>query len=76
MSACLSQSKRRQLPSLSLSPLQTTRFDLQKPSSEKKKKRRREEGETERDDDTREAGIIRGDTLKEIVLDVRDHGPS
>lgn len=30
----------------------------------------------ERDDDTREAGIIRGDTLKEIVLDVRDHGPS
>lgn len=75
MSACLSQSKRRQLPSLSLSPLQTTRFDLQKPSSEKKK-RRREEGETERDDDTREAGIIRGDTLKEIVLDVRDHGPS
>lgn len=76
MSACLSQSKRRQLPSLSLSPLQTTRFDLQKPSSEKKKRRRREEGETERDDDTREAGIIRGDTLKEIVLDVRDHGPS
>lgn len=74
MSACLSQSKRRQLPSLSLSPLQTTRFDLQKPSSEKKKKE--EEGETERDDDTREAGIIRGDTLKEIVLDVRDHGPS
>ena len=76
MSACLSQSKRRQLPSLSL-PLTNDSFrSTEAVLRKKKKRRRREEGETERDDDTREAGIIRGDTLKEIVLDVRDHGPS
>lgn len=76
MSACLSQSKRRQ-PPLSLSPPYKRLVSIYRSRPpKKKKKRRREEGETERDDDTREAGIIRGDTLKEIVLDVRDHGPS
>ena len=70
MSACLSQSKRP------LSPSYKRLVSIYRSRPPKKKKRRREEGETERDDDTREAGIIRGDTLKEIVLDVRDHGPS
>lgn len=54
-----------------------THFDLlvEVPSS-KKKKWREGKKETKRDDDTREAGIIRGDTLTEIVQDVPDHGTS
>lgn len=56
-----------------------THFDLLVevvlPSS-KKKKWREGKKETKRDDDTREAGIIRGDTLTEIVQDVPDHGTS
>lgn len=73
MSACLSQSKRPP------PPLQMTHFDLLievvLPSS-KKKSEGKGRKKAKRDDDTREAGIIRGDTLTEIVQDVPDRGTS
>lgn len=57
-----------------------THFDLLVevvlPSSKKKKSEGKERKKAKRDDDTREAGIIRGDTLTEIVQDVPDRGTS